>query len=446
MTSFLARTLVESAPKPSKPGTGIDKKRSKKKKPAPTEQPSDAPVGKKRVIPPQDAPEDVPPPPPEQNKKAAEPAKEEPAKESGLDTYDPGQQAADEKKDAAEQEPGTQTDELREVSFKNLPQKVSALDNPQYFMISGRKFPDKLQGFLGENKNILQSKNALLFFKGTKNELEHFYLWFVAGLVLNKLVESAKTAQIPFAYGPLPKSFFSEDTPFNSLKFSKELVDAIGGNQESFRKSLNIQWNKARAQNNENAVDSFPSFQMDSKIDVNYLRFFNQKRREYELYVGGQVPNAGQMGFMYPLVSSQESEAFKKFFQNFVMPAPFYRDMFELSDVDPDFKNVDPTKITPANALIVFALDGTKFEPNTKYAGNKTQLEGLESLAQLLGAPKIKPKLGNTRVIIGSRNVHFSKDFTKAIVWCGHQGKKPPAPADVSKALPFVKGYDDSFV
>ena len=272
----------------------------------------------------------------------------------------------EEKEDVEEDTDVDDTDEKEDEEEKEntdintpkiKPGDYHSLKEPWIFMLDPRKRTSEYQNFLDKEdpKGSKILPKALHFLNSDRlKSVEGFPVQFY---FLNKndaielQKELNKEAHPLHELGPFDKKLFDNDDPFTNLKIKDKAVDPI------LIKELNKVWMDANAQTSGNPM---PAVQANFRMPLDFFRLLNKKQRFIELYVGGHPESAGTKGTIYVLTGNEkEANNFVTLLRKLKMPSLFYDRLSANSDIDTDFKNREPRKLTPSNALI---LEG-EFKP-----------------------------------------------------------------------------------
>ena len=402
----------------------------------------------------------------------------------------PKTDAAEEKKDKKEQETEEQPEDIKKEADENKEDKDEEADNkdeeekgnedkdeettdeeyehhinpgsfrsikdPWILILDPRRHKADFQAFVGPDESgepkkasvILPKAQLLLVSKKLKMENEGVRIYFLAGKDAHAIkAELQKGNEEIAVLGPFDKSLLDRDEPFTGLKIDNKSVDPALINE------MNRTWMDATSSSSGNPISAI---QANTSIPLDYFRFLNRKQRPIELYLGGHPRNAGSEGTVYVLASVQESKTFLKIIKRFKMPSLFYERMSANSDIDAEFKMVDPEKYMPANVLI---LKSDKFDPkaiveandNTKKVLDKpnvTQLDMLHAFAKRRLGSRIQTPgtYIKGKYLIGTHVVQFNQDMTTCFVWGSLLQHVKIDPKDVLEQLPFVKDVITSYL
>jgi hypothetical protein len=378
--------------------------------------------------------------------------------------------------------------------------KFRSLKNPYIFILDPRKRYAEYRNFISPDKEDEVQKASQVLPKAIKflvskklksQEGSPVVVYFLDGKQANDLKAELKKESRPhFILAEFDKSLFDQDEPFSDLKLGEVAVEQLLVDE------MNKVWMEAASQSSGNPV---PVVQANTLVPLNFFRLLNKVQRPVEMYIGNQPEGAGSEDTIYVLASEAEAEAFMKLVRKFKMPSNFYERMSANSDIDAEFKNIDPQNFTPANVLILTA-DG-QFKPrqqveitedNKELAelakeDTKEILDKISSLIEKKKDKKIKPdevkkldaeiaklqeeskidqlamlhayarlvlgsrikKAGTfvkTKITIGTHIVNFNDNMTICFLW-GSQVTHPKVnTADVVKQLPFVKTVVTSYL
>lgn len=338
--------------------------------------------------------------------------------------------------------------------------KIRSMEEPVLFIICFRNNKDSEDKFIVNTRSLLQTKHALLFYRGTKNELSGIYALFISGTKQEELNNFAKKLSAPYVITELPEDFFSQDSPFDYLSFA-DLDSVLAGDETKLKRQLNEEMR--RLSDEDEDVGQISALRMASEIPVDYARFLKANHSVREYYLGGHPPNAGAVGSQFILATQDEKKHFLRILNGFKPPTPFFNDLYYVSDIDPDFKDYEPKKITPARALILqartsFDMDqkititskGNEdlMKENSKKLGQSeaptqaTQLEMLEAFVRVYmkPTPGTKPgRFAKRKYYIGNNWVHLNRDSKIVILWGSRTSPLSIDKKDIVDALPFVK-------
>jgi tellurite resistance protein len=382
--------------------------------------------------------------------------------------------------------------------------KFRSLKNPYIFILDPRKRYAEYRNFLVPDEEdevkkasqVLPKAIKLLVSKKLKSqEGSPVVVYFLDGKQANDLKAELKKESRPhFILAEFDKSLFDQDEPFSDLKLGEVAVEQLLVDE------MNKVWMEAASQSSGNPV---PVVQANTLVPLNFFRLLNKVQRPVEMYIGNQPEGAGSEDTIYVLASEAEAEAFMKLVRKFKMPSNFYERMSANSDIDAEFKNIDPQSFTPANVLILMA-DG-QFKPkqqveitevnkelaelakeDTKEILDKisslhaqrnkfkhykkvnpdevkkldaeiaklqeetkiTQLAMLHAYARSVLGSRIK-KAGTfvkTKITIGTQIVNFNDSMTICFLWGSQVTHPKVTTADVVKQLPFVKSVVTSYL
>jgi len=378
--------------------------------------------------------------------------------------------------------------------------KFRSLKNPYIFILDPRKRYAEYRNFLATDEEgevqkasqVLPKAIKFLVSKKLKSqEGSPVVVYFLDGKQANDLKAELKKESRPhFILSEFDKTLFDQDEPFSDLKLGEVVVEKL------LAEELNKVWMEAASQSSGNPV---PVVQANTLVPLNFFRLLSKEQRPVEMYIGNQPEGAGSEDTIYVLASEAEAEAFMKLVRKFKMPSNFYERMSANSDIDADFKNIDPQNFTPANVLILTA-DG-QFKPrqqveitddNKELAAlakedTKEILDKISVLLEKKKDKKIKPdevkkldaeivklqeeskidqlamlhayarsvlgsrikKAGTfvkTKITIGTHIVNFNDNMTMCFLW-GSQVTHPKViTTEVVKQLPFVKSVVTSYL
>lgn len=338
--------------------------------------------------------------------------------------------------------------------------KIRSMEKPTLFVISFRNNKDSEDKFVVQTRSLLQTRHAMLFYRGSKNELKGTYALFISAPKQSELSNFVNQLNAPYVVSDLPEDFFSQDSPFDSLTFP-ELNSTLAGDETKLKRELNE--TMSRLNEEENSSGQISAVRLSSEIPIDYARFLTDSHRTCEYYIGGHPSNAGAPGSQFVLATQEEQKHFLRTMNGFKPPNPFFNDLYYVSDIDPDFKDYNPHKISPARALLLQAKTSFNMDEkititsqgneelmkeNSKKLGQSeapkeaTQLQMLEAFVRvhMKPAPGTKPgKFAKRKFYIGNDWVHINRDSKVAILWGSRTSALSIDKKDILAALPFVK-------
>ena len=357
-----------------------------------------------------------------------------------------------------ESERQTDVPDARERQDHAALQKIRSMENPKLFVVIFRNNRDSESKFLNMTKSLTDTQHSMLFFKGERGDLQGLYAFFMSASKEPEFERVAKPLGSPYMFVDLPEDFFAQDSPFDNLSFT-ELNQALAGDETRLKRELNEIMHRI---SDVGPGGQISAIRMAAEIPLDYARFISLEHRPVEYYLGGHPSNAGSPGTQFILATEAESRMFIKTMNGFKPLASFFNDLYYVSDIDPDFKDYNPMKISPCRALILqakkkFDMDekvtvdaGTrwlmdeseKIAPGKPFKDIVTQQELLEAFVRVFmeRASGSKPgKFAKRRYFIGNDWVHINRDGSVAILWGARTSAISLDKQKVLKHLPFVK-------
>ena len=442
--------------------------------------------------------------PKEDEKVKEENAPKEKKDEVELDTTkkgeDPEPETEDDSDDHAQDDEDETDFEMGDAPKINVG-KFRSLKNPYVFILDPRKRYAEYQNFIGpDNKDddvkkasqVLPKSIKFLVSKKLKSqEGAPVVVYFLDGKQAQDLkVELKKESRPHFILSEFDKSLFDTDEPFSDLKLGDVAIDKLLADE------LNRVWMAASSRSSGNPV---PAVQANTLVPLDFFRLMSRKHRLLEMYIGNQPEGAGSEDTIYILAPENEAEAFITLIRKFKMPTNFYERMSANSDIDTEFKDIDPEEFEPANVLILYAegkfqpkkiVEPTEDNRDLIESVNAEAKELLDKIAELTKKKeefKAKPdevkklddeikklqeetkvdqlsilhafariRLGNrikksgafvkSKVVIGTHIANFNADMSICFLWGSITKHVTVDPKDVVKQLPFVKTVVTSYL
>lgn len=441
--------------------------------------------------------------PKEDEKTKEEKAPEEKKDEVELDTTKKEEEPESKTEDNVEKDEDTDF-EMGDAPKVNVG-KFRSLKNPYFFMLDPRKRYAEYQNFIGpDNKDDEVKKASQVLPKAIKflvsrklksQEGAPVVVYFLDGKQAQDIkMELKKESRPHYKLVEFDKTLFDTDEPFSNLKLGEEDIEKLLADE------LNKVWMEAASQSSGNPV---PAVQANTLVPLDFFRLMSKKHRPIEMYIGNQPEGAGSEDTIYILAPETEAEAFMTLVRKFKMPSNFYERMSANSDIDTEFKDIDPEEFEPANVLILTA-DG-QFQPKKVVeptednrdlieAVNAESKEILDKIAELTKKKeeltkkgKAKPeeikklddeikklqeetkvtqlailhafariRLGNrtkkagtfvkSKVVIGTHIANFNADMSICFLWGSITKHVTLDPKEVVKQLPFVKTVVTSYL
>lgn len=394
--------------------------------------------------------------------KAPETEETEPTEEEQTDedTTDEEEEEEEEDQDVSDEDLDKSLATGRSPTIDNL----RSLRDPYVFALDPRARLDAYVNFVGPDKpgetpkasKVLPEAIRFLVSKKVQKEGHPLLVYFMSAALVNKLKVELKAVSKPnFYLNPIDKNIFNKDDPF--FDFQLKQGSKVVSIQELGGDPLVLEMNKTlTGLKTKTSGNPMPAIQASSYIPVNFFRFLSKKQRPVELYIGDRPEGAGSEDSVYALTENDaEGTHFVSMFLKFKMPTMFYDNFSNLNDIEAAFKDIDPEKITPANALILYAKDSFKpkekvdiskdwIEKHKDLLGNKdglTQLELLHNFARFkLGNPTVNPgTLVSSKRTIGTTVAQFNASMTVCFLWGSHSKHIAIDVDETLDQLPFVE-------
>lgn len=170
-------------------------------------------------------------------------------------------------------------------------------------------------------------------------------------------VEGKLKGAVQYSLMPAKEGFHEDNQPFKGMTVNDATLKRKIQDLPKYINELNQIW----SHHDEDSGQKIPAVEIGNRIPLDYLRFLNKKQRPVKMYIGDWPAGSGSVDSIYALADKQETDMFLKRIKALNMPSLFYRGIFETSDIDAGFKKIDPESFTPANALILDAVD--TFDP-----------------------------------------------------------------------------------
>lgn len=311
--------------------------------------------------------------------------KEEPKKEEPDTAIEPDVVPDDEElefEDVEMQEDGNnEKDDELETKLKevgDIPKinigRLRSLRDPHLFMLDPRERYADYRNFLGPDEpntperasKVLPKAIKFLVSKRIKSpEGAPAIFYFLGDKETNLLKQELKRESRPhYKLAAFDKTLFDQDEPFVDFKFGDTPLDA------NVIDELNNVWVNAATAFSGNPV---PAVQAMTNVPLNFFRFLRRKQQPIQFYIGGQPEGAGSEGIMYVLASETEAESYVSLTRRFKLPSLFYERMSANSDIDAEFKTIDPEEMMPANVMILTA--DSSFDPKAVVPINEDNLD-----------------------------------------------------------------------
>jgi len=333
---------------------------------------------------------------------------------------------------------------------------------PYLVVIAGISEAEKLGGFFRDIQTVLRAGIEIELLLGkkpsTKNQgIDTIYAYLASEKVAKFLGAKAKHREIPVYIQDMTLNL-TKSRPFDGVSFGPKVEAALGGNSQLLAVELQEAFeNLKECEGAESQGGEIPAMQMNQLVPLNYFRFLDPHPQKYAFYTGDIPAGAGRSGMIYVHCEKKNADLFLKEMKAFKQPDQFYTDALFLSDIDYGFKGptIKPVEVKPSNCVILtFAA---AFEPNKKITvknKNDVEGEGEHTMLQMLNiyASSIMSKDSNKTVgnfvkgnlVQGTRNLHFSKDMKRCIVW-GTTAPMSVKEDEIKRLFPEVTDVDARF-
>jgi hypothetical protein len=402
----------------------------------------------------------------------------------------------EDKVDDADREEEDTDESEKDLDIEDAPRlrvgRFRSLEDPYIFILDPRKKSGEYQTFLDKedpkSSKILPKALKLLSSKKLKSQEGYPVLVYF----LNKKdtaeikKELEREVKPDYLLGAFNKDLFDTDSPFTDLKVRDTVIE------QPLIDELNKVWMEATSEASGNPISAV---QINSSVPLSFFRFLSKKQRPIELYIGGRPEGAGSRDTVYVLASEHEANSFVRTLRRFKMPSLFYEKLSANSDIDPEFKELNPETVTPENVLVLIGsftpkeiititvdnielasvskprlkdklkkinelkkeqekqkdVSSTKLADVIKKAEEDVKISQLELLHAFAKA-NLENRTHNPgafikhKGMIGTHIAQFNADMTICFLWGSHTRHVTVDPKEVVKQLPFVKTVITSYL
>lgn len=396
-------------------------------------------------------------------KKVSDPAGDEKTQEQKTKTSNPNEeqkqkqntktQPQNTKAPPAQQEGEPQSKGISTGYGKVTPGRLSeilSMDPYLFVVVAAPSELPNLVTFLKNSQNIVNNPNLSHRLLGPttvtdKQNKEIILAYLVGAREINELKNNATNVKLPITGLDFSRQLRTS-RPFEALKLDSDLAKRFSSGDfgtklrhdlqasfEAMKKSNQTEKGEEGDSSGEDyqELNEVSALQMSRSIPVDYMRFLSKQHATREFYVGGTPDNAGRDGMRYALCTREQSSLFMKTMKEFRPASQFGDDLYFLNNIDSEFKTTEPRDVDPANCLI--------FESKTKFEPNEDTIDKLTGFINKLCKRTTQGgRYVNGTHVKGTRFVHFSSDFKRAILWGSHA----PLGLDPTEKKQMIDAFD----